>query len=135
VSFAPNVIPGTYVEPELPSLDEPGLSLPLFPSSQLPAPAASKEACIFGQAPVSCISHGQPNAFMLFVQISFARNISRDPSRQIMCIFQRSSVCRRLFTNYFLRFNLNFLLCEQVTAGDRFRWRSIFGRSKPNTQK
>lgn len=69
VTFAPNVTPGTYVEPELPSPDDPEPSSPsakLFPPSQLPAPAPSRRRVPPGKRRSMGYIPRPPNAFMLF---------------------------------------------------------------------
>lgn len=69
VTFAPNVTPGTYVEPEMPSPDssEPGSpSARLFPPSVLPAPAPSRRRVPPGKRRSMGYIPRPPNAFMLF---------------------------------------------------------------------
>jgi len=69
VTFAPNVTPGTYVEPELPSPDDSNPSSPsskLFPPSQLPAPAPARRRVPPGKRRSMGYIPRPPNAFMLF---------------------------------------------------------------------
>jgi hypothetical protein len=69
VTFAPNVTPGTYVEPELPSPDDSDPSSPsskLFPPSQLPAPAPARRRVPPGKRRSMGYIPRPPNAFMLF---------------------------------------------------------------------
>jgi hypothetical protein len=63
------VTPGTYVEPELPSPEDPEPLSPnakLFPPSQLPAPAPSRRRVPPGKRRSMGYIPRPPNAFMLF---------------------------------------------------------------------
>ncbi|KAK2462630.1 hypothetical protein APHAL10511_005363 [Amanita phalloides] len=68
VTFAPNVTPGTYVEPEASpdtsSPDCPSLTPTLFPPSE--APSVTRKRCPPGKRPSQGYIPRPPNAFMLF---------------------------------------------------------------------
>ncbi|KAF7973482.1 hypothetical protein HWV62_15092 [Athelia sp. TMB] len=69
VTFAPNVTPGTFVDPECPSPDDSEAASPtskLFPPSNLPAPAPSRRRVPPGKRRSMGYIPRPPNAFMLF---------------------------------------------------------------------
>jgi hypothetical protein len=67
VTFAPNVTPGTYVEPSSPSTSDGDSPTPtLFPPSDLPAPLPSRRRAPPGKRRSMGYIPRPPNAFMLF---------------------------------------------------------------------